>query len=192
MTEQEVSALFADITNHSAWASRLNPPEFAGELNECLETMAQTAFENGGTINHFLGDGLLVIYNAPVEQKDHVLRAVKTGLAIQEHILKLNEKREAQGKESIAVRVGINMGPAMAGTLGSKNRIEYTVVGDTINMAKRAEGECTPGKVAVTDDVVRRVGDAVEVESAGLHYVKGRETTGLMLYHVVRVKDGNG
>jgi class 3 adenylate cyclase/CHASE2 domain-containing sensor protein len=191
MAEQEVSALFADIVGHSNWASRLRPSDFAGELNECLEAMVQAVFENGGTINVFLGDGVLVLYNAPVEQDDHALRAIKTGIAIQEHISELNERRALQGREPIAVRVGINTGRAMAGTLGSKDRLEYTVIGDTIIMAKRTEGECEPGRVAITADVARRIGEAVEVEPIGLRSVKGREY-GLMLYHVVRIKEEGG
>ena|GEM_PF-3237690 len=188
MAEREVSVLFADIKDHSNWARHLHPSEFAEELNECLETMAQAAFENGGTINSFTGDGVLVIYNAPVRQDDHVLRAIKTGIAIQENTSKLNEERAKQDKPPIAVRVGINTGPAMAGTLGSKDRLEYTVIGDTINMAKRTEGECEPGQVAITDDVIREVGGAIQVESIGMRSVKGRES-GLMLYHVVKVKE---
>ena len=188
MVEQEVSALFCDIYQHSNWASELDPSVFAKELNECLEAMAEAASENSGTINLFLGDGLLVLYNAPIVQGDHAMKAIKTGIAIHEHISELNEKRAAQGKQSIAVRVGINTGRAMAGTLGSQDRLEYTVIGDTIIMAKRAETECEPGRVAVTDDVVREVGEKVEVEPIGLRSVKGRES-GLMLYHVVKVNE---
>ena len=187
MIEREVSALFVDITDHSKWARDLEPSQFAEELNQCLEAMAQAVFENGGTTNIFLGDGLLALYNAPVEQDDHAFRAIKTGIAIQENISKLNEKRSAQGEQPVAVRVGINTGTAMAGTLGSKERLEYTVVGDTINMASRTEGECEPGRVAITHDVLRRVGDIVQVEPIGTRPVKGRED-GLMLYHVVEIK----
>ena len=191
MTEREVSALFVDITDNSRWARDLKPSQFAEELNQYLEAMAQAVFKNGGIINVFLGDGLLALYNAPVEQSDHVLRAIKTGFAIQENISKLNEKRSSQGKRPVAVRVGINAGPAMAGTLGSKERLEYTVVGDTINMASRTEGECEPGRVAITRDVLRRVDDMVQVEPIGLRPVKGRED-GLMLYHVVGIKQEDG
>jgi len=186
MTEREVTALFADITDHSRWARHLKPAKFAEELNECLEAMAQAVFDNNGTINVFLGDGLLAIYNAPIEQKDHALRAIKTGIAIQDNIAELNEKRIVQDKMPIAVRVGINTGFAMAGTLGSKERLEYTVVGDTINMASRTEGKCEPGRVAITDDVLRKVDGMVQVESIGTQPVKGREE-GLILYHVVGI-----
>lgn len=188
MTERAVTALFVDITGNSKWARHLKPSQFAKELNECLEAMAQGVYENGGTINVFLGDGLLALYNAPVEQHDHALRAIRTGISIQENISKLNERRIAQDKQPLTVRVGINTGLAMAGTLGSKERLEYTVVGDTINMASRTEGECGPGRVAITDEVVREVGDAVQVESIGMRRVKGRED-GLMLYHVVEVRE---
>lgn len=188
MAEREVSALFADISDHSRWASHLQPSQFAEELNECLKAMAEAAFDNGGTINLFLGDGLLVLYNAPVDQDDHALRAIETGIAIQENISKLNEKRVQRGDQPIGVRVGINTGRAMAGTLGSEDRLEYTVIGDTINMAKRAEGECEIGRVAITDSVVSKVGEAIQVEPIGLRPVKGRET-GLMLYHVVKVEE---
>ena len=186
MAEQEVSALFSDICDHSIWASKLQPEIFARELNECLKAMSEAAFENGGTINAFLGDGLLVIYNAPVQQEDHALRAVKTGIAIQEHISKLNENRAQRGEQPISIRVGINTGRAMAGTLGSEDRLDYTVIGDTINMAKRTEGECEPGRVAVTEDVVNKLGEMIQVESIGVRPVKGRDT-GLVLYHVAKV-----
>jgi adenylate cyclase len=187
MSERTVSALFADIKDHSDWARDMPPPDFARELNECLEAMAQAVFEEGGTINVFLGDGILALYNAPVEQDDHALRAIRTGISIQKHVSELNESRVMRGKPTIAVRVGINTGLAMAGTLGSEDRLEYTVVGDSINMAKRTEGECEPGHVAITDDVLREVGAAVQVEPIGLRSVKGRKD-GLMLYHVVEVK----
>lgn len=186
MTEREVTALFVDITNNSRWARYLEPPQFAKELNECLEAMAHGVYDNGGTINIFLGDGLLALYNAPVRQNNHVLRAIETGISIQENITELNERRAAQDKQPVAVRVGINTGLAMAGTLGSKERLEYTVVGDTINMASRTEGECEPGRVAITEEVLEKVKDVVQVESLGLRPVKGRED-GLMLYHVVKV-----
>jgi adenylate cyclase len=188
MSEREVSVLFADISDHSRLARDLDPSEFAEELNKCLETMSKAVSENEGIINCFLGDGFLALYNAPIQQDDHAFRAVKTGLAIQENISKLNEKRKIRGKKPVAVRVGINTGRAMAGTLGSADRLEYTVVGDTVNMAKRTEGECEPGKVAITDSVLRKIGDDFYVKTIGLRHVKGRES-GLMLYHVICVKD---
>ena len=186
MAEREVSALFVDIIENSRWARHLEPSQFAKELNECLEAMAQAVFDNAGTINIFLGDGLLALYNAPVEQPDHALRAINTGLAIQENISKLNQRRAAQGKQPVSVRVGINTGLAMAGTLGSKERLEYTVVGDTINMASRTEGECEPGRVAITDGVLHKAGGMVQVEFIGVRSVKGRED-GLALYHVLGI-----
>jgi len=187
VAEQDVSVLFADISDHSSLARDLLPVEFAKELNECLKVIAQAVSGNGGTINRFLGDGLLASYNAPITQSDHVLRAVKTGIAIQENISELNKKRASQSKKPVAVRVGINTGSAMVGTFGSKDRFEYAIVGDAINMAKRAEGECEPGRVAITDDVICNVGRAVQTEILGLRSVKGREQ-GLMLHHVIGIK----
>jgi adenylate cyclase len=173
LTEREVSILFVDMSDHSNWVTQIPIKQLADELNEFMDSMVQAVLEHGGTVSRFMGDGLMALYNAPVDQSDHALRAIKSGLSMQKRIKELNDRRMMESKQPIYVRIGINTGLAMAGALGGKDRFEYTVIGHSVNMAKRAEEQCEPGKVAVTDKVISKLNGAVKSKYVGKQTVKG-------------------
>ena len=114
-------------------------------LNDFYTLMIETTFKHDGTLDKFLGDAVMAVFGAPIAHPDHSARAIRTALAMQEGIDGLNERRLRDGKEPIAVGIGVSAGEAVAGTVGTEDRMEYTVIGDSVNLAARLESNAKPG-----------------------------------------------
>jgi len=109
-------------------------------LQEYLTNMTEVVFKHGGTVDKFVGDAIMALYNAPFDQPDHAVRAVQTALEFQERVKALSHRWEAKCGSPLKNGVGINTGEAVVGILGSAQRLEYTAIGDTVNLASRLEG----------------------------------------------------
>jgi adenylate cyclase len=131
---REVTVLFADIRNFTAFAERHQPEAVVDILNEYLELMVHVLFEYQSTLDKFLGDGLLALFGTPLEQVDHARRAVQAALDIQRATTALNAVRRRRGQLTLHLGIGINSGEAIVGNIGSEKRMEYTVVGDMVNV----------------------------------------------------------
>lgn len=138
-TEREITILFTYIAGFSSLAEDLTAEQTASLLNAHFELLANCIEAEGGTVDKFIGDGLMAFWGAPEVVEDHAARALRAGAAIQEAIIADNFQRTSNDRQPISVRVGIHTGPAIVGNIGSKNRINYTVVGDTVNVASRLE-----------------------------------------------------
>lgn len=134
-----VSVLFCDIRGFTARSERSSPAEIVALLNAYLPVVVNAAQQHDGTVNKFGGDSTLVIYGAPNRVAESAYQAVQTAVAIQHGLAALNERLAAQGEEPIRIGVGINTGVALAGAVGTPQRQEYTVIGDTVNLASRIE-----------------------------------------------------
>jgi len=117
----------------------MQPEEVLGILNEYLTAMTDIVFENGGTLDKFIGDAVMAVFGSPLYDKEHAIRAVRTGWQMQKKLDELNEKWAQEGKKTLKIGVGVNSGSVVAGNMGSMRRMEYTVIGDTVNLASRLE-----------------------------------------------------
>lgn len=171
----EVTVLFTDIVGFSTLAERLDAGAAAALLNEHFELLAACVHETEGTVDKFLGDGMMAFWGAPVPQPDHAARAVRTALLIRERL-----RATGGAPLQLRLRIGVHTGPALVGNIGARHRLNYTLVGDTVNVAQRLE---QLGKVvAPASDIVvllsgataAGAGDGQPLESLGPHRVRGR------------------
>ena len=134
-----VTVLFSDLRGFTSISERLEPEQVAAMLGEYLTEMTEIVFKHGGTVDKYIGDSVMALYNVPFEDPEHAIKAVRTGLAFQERTLAAAARWEAKYGVTIRNGVGINTGEAIVGTLGSQQRLEYTAIGDTVNLAARLE-----------------------------------------------------
>lgn len=137
--KREVTIMFADIRGFTAYSENRDPEEVISRLNEYLTVMTRSILAHGGTLDKYLGDGLMAFFGAPVPMPDHAGEAVKTAIEIEEKIAELNEKWAKKGGEPLLIAIGINSGQVVVGNVGSKERMDYTVIGEDVNLASRME-----------------------------------------------------
>lgn len=161
--QMEITVLFGDIRGFGSISENLPPSEVIEVLNEYLDSMEKQVFEHGGTLDKYTGDGIMVLFGAPLEQPDHAERAVHTALAMQRAAVEVSRRRgDVQQEEQIGI--GIATGPAVVGHVGSQRRLDYTAIGDTVNLASRLEGIAPPGTVLVNQATCDAVKDIALVE----------------------------
>ena len=135
-----MTVLFSDIRGFTSMSEKMQPEEVVTFLREYLTVMTEAVFKHGGTVDKYIGDAIMALYNVPFEAPDHALRAVRTALEFQERLQPLAERFTAKHGGTLACGVGIHTGDAVVGTIGSEQRLEYTAIGDTINLGSRLEG----------------------------------------------------
>lgn len=173
-TRRELSVLFADIRNFTRFAEMFQPEEVVDVLNQYLDLMVGSLFAYQGTLDKFLGDGLLAFFGAPLHQPDHARRAVLAALDIQRAIDELNKRRRQQGTITLDIGIGINSGEAIVGNIGSEKRMEYTVIGDMVNVAQHLQSRAEPGEVLISAATLPHVASQVMVHHTVEERVKGR------------------
>ena len=135
-----VSMLFADIRDFTRLSEQYDPDVMVRILNDYFSAMVEVAQDHGGTVNKFGGDSTLVIFGAPIHHADHASRAVESALWMRRRLTQLNTERLTRGEVPIRMGIGINTGEVVAGTVGSSDRMEYTVIGDAVNLSARVQG----------------------------------------------------
>jgi adenylate cyclase len=146
---KELTILFADIAGFTKWSSDKDPPVVHGFLTDYLENMAGILFEHGGTVDKFMGDGLLAFFGDPLKQDDHAQRCLRAAIAMQKRVAELREKWGGKIGIDLKIRIGVNSGRVIVGNLGTKTRIEYTVIGASVNLAQRMEGSAPVGGILI-------------------------------------------
>lgn len=136
----EVTVLFSDLRDFTALAERLDTSTIVTLLNDYFEHMVSVVFEHGGTLDKYIGDGLMVYFGAPVAQDDHGARAVRCAMAMRQSLIKYNAARSSQ--PLLRMGIGIHSGTAVVGSIGASHRREYTAIGDTVNLAARIQELC--------------------------------------------------
>lgn len=139
-TRRRMTVLFSDIRGFTSMSEKMQPEEVVTFLREYLTVMTEAVFNQGGTVDKYIGDAIMALYNVPFEAPDHALRAVRTALEFQRRLQPLAERFAARHGGTLACGVGIHTGDAVVGTIGSEQRLEYTAIGDTINLGSRLEG----------------------------------------------------
>jgi len=173
--ELEVTVLFSDIRGFSTMAERLSAREIAEIVGRHLGAMAEVVTEHGGTIDKFQGDAVMVIFGAPDPLPDHAERALRCAIAMQRRQAELNAQGWGDADvDDLQVGIGVNTGLVIAGAVGGGGRLEYTVVGDAVNVASRLQSEAGGGEIIASASTVRAA-DGIECEPVGLRQVKGRE-----------------
>jgi adenylate cyclase len=138
--KKELSVLFSDIRGFTTLAEEMEPETLVNLLNEYLTDMTNVVFEFDGLLDKYIGDAVMAVFGAPLEQTDHPMRACRTALKMLERLSKMQQKWEAEGTPRLDIGIGINTGPMVVGNMGSERRFDYTVMGDSVNLASRLEG----------------------------------------------------
>jgi class 3 adenylate cyclase len=170
-----VTVLFADVANYTSMAEKLDPEEVHQIMDGCFKILMDEIHKYEGTINQFTGDGVMALFGAPVAHKDHAQRACYAALSIQKAIGDYGEKVSKDTGVEFNMRIGLNSGPVIVGSIGDDLRMDYTAVGDTTNLASRMEGAAKPGSTLVSLNTHRLVRDFFEFQSLGKLEVKGKE-----------------
>jgi adenylate cyclase len=137
---KELSVLFSDIRGFTTIAEGMSPEELVHLLNEYLTVMTDIVFKYDGTLDKYIGDAIMAVYGAPLDLPDHASRACRSALEMMRELKKLNEKWVAENKKPVDIGIGINTGPMMVGNMGSDQRFDFTVMGDSVNLGSRLEG----------------------------------------------------
>jgi adenylate cyclase len=172
-----VAVLFSDIRDFTTLSERSEAEEVVKMLNEYFSHMLEPIFQFEGMLDKFIGDAIMAVFGVPLTGEDDAERAVRAALAMRRELKKYNETRVAQGLPPIQNGIGITKGDAVSGNIGSEQRMEYTVIGDTVNIASRLEGltKNYEHKILVNEDVYLEIKDLIPCVDLGFAHVKGKE-----------------
>jgi class 3 adenylate cyclase len=173
-TRQTVTILFANFRGYTALAETLPPDRLIGVLNGHLSVAVRSILRQQGMIDRFMGDAVMAIFNAPLPQTDHALRAVQAAAALQDALGEMH--RHLTPALRLPCSIGINTGEAVVGNIGAVEIVNYTAIGDVVNVAQSIEEVAGDGQIAFTDSTYRRVSDFVECEPIGPQTVRGRSS----------------
>lgn len=184
---RHIAVLFVDIRGFTTMSESLKPEEVVEILNEYLGLTTQAIFDNGGTLDKFVGDATMAVFNAPFDLDDYIFRAVATAWDMRAGADRIAEKfRERYGK-SVSFGIGINCGNAVVGNIGCDFRMDYTAIGDTVNTAARLESNAKPGQILISKEVYEAVKDRVAVTPIGEIPLKGK-SNGVFVYQIDSVR----
>jgi adenylate cyclase len=171
---KEVSVLFADIVGFTSMSEKMSPAAVALILNDYLSRMTDVIFKFEGTLDKYIGDAIMAVFGAPLEMPDHAARAIGAALEMRERLREFNDERKDGPK--IRIRIGINSGNVVATEIGSINKKEYTVLGDTVNTAARLESSvASPDGIVIGENTYAAVKGLFSCEALGLRDLKGKE-----------------
>ena len=151
--EREVTILFSDIRGFTSMSENMSPENVVSTLNEYFSDMIDIVFKYNGTLDKIIGDELMIVYGAPISAKDDTQRAVTTAVEMQKQITRLNNKRKKRNDMPISAGIGINRGIVVSGNIGSRDMMDYTVIGDTVNLGARLCSAAGSGEILVSSTV---------------------------------------
>jgi class 3 adenylate cyclase/pimeloyl-ACP methyl ester carboxylesterase len=169
-----VTVLFVDVSGFTALSEKLDPEDVHGLMDRAFELMLGEVHRYEGTVNQFLGDGLMALFGAPIAHEDHSARAVHAALSIQRVLGAYRDELLAKRGIEFRARMGLNSGAVVVGKIGDNLRMDYTAVGDTTNLAARLLALAEPGQILVSEDIVKAVGPYFALQPLGEVSVKGK------------------
>ncbi len=173
VADEVVTVLFCDIVGFTSMSERLGPGEVAGLLNTFFDRMTRTIFGAKGSVNKYIGDAIMAIFGAPIPSDNHPELAVRAALRMQQEVTAIHDTVPPDRR--FRVRIGINTGRVVVGNIGSTQRMEFTVLGDAVNVAQRLESICEPGKVYVGEETYLKTRDLCRYRDLGEVSLKGKQ-----------------
>jgi adenylate cyclase len=174
---KSVTILFADLVGFTSWSEKMEAADLARVLNRFFTLASDAIFSQDGTIDKFVGDAVMAFFGAPIDQPDHPARAAAAALKVREEVAEWNRERVPQGQFPLEVRIALNTGETIVGEIGSERRVEYTVVGNAVNVAARMEEfVAMPGDIVIGPLTYEAIKDAYRVAQLGFFALKGVST----------------
>jgi class 3 adenylate cyclase/ABC-type nitrate/sulfonate/bicarbonate transport system substrate-binding protein len=184
-----LTVFFSDLQNFSSHSETLAPDDLLVQISTYLEEVSSAISEEGGTVDKFIGDGVMAFWNAPVERPDHVLRACAAAVRAVRRMARVNDAWEAEGRPRINVRIGLNCANVLVGNVGSSNRLSYTALGDGVNVAARLEGinKLFGTTICISDSIYDQAKADILARPIKPVQVKGRKTE-FMIYELLALR----
>ncbi len=181
---RETTVLFSDIRGFTSMSESRDAQEIVDMLNEYFEQMVEIVYRYEGTLDKFVGDEIMALYGAPVTHDDDAIRAVRTALDMLDVLERWNQERTARGQVPVQIGIGINSGDVVAGYLGSSKALEYTVIGDSVNVGARLCSAAKPGQILVSEDTEKLLQNLFDLQEQPPMALKGKSKP-LRIYAVV-------
>ena len=184
-----LTVFFSDLENFSSHSEALAPADLLAQISTYLEEVSDAIAEEGGTVDKFIGDGVMAFWNAPVERPDHVLRACAGAVRAARRMERVNDIWQAEGRPRIRVRIGLNCANVLVGNVGSAARLSYTALGDGVNVAARLEGinKVFGTTICISDSIYDQVRTEILARPLKRVQVKGRKTA-FMIYELLALR----
>lgn len=184
-TKRPVVVFFSDIRGFTPMSEEMLPDDIAHLLTEYFTEMVEVVFKHGGTLDKFMGDAIMALWGAPIAHEDDPDRAMRVALEMLTVLDQLNAKWEGEGRRRVQIGIGVNFGEVFAGNIGSEQRLEYTVIGDAVNIAKRLCDKAGPGDILVSDDFRQALKSPPPLEALETMPLKGKARA-VQIYRVKR------
>ena len=183
---RDIAVLFVDIRGFTTMSEALEPEQVVEILNEYLSLTTKSIFDNSGTLDKFVGDATMAVFNSPFDLEDYEYKAVCAAMDIVKGGEAIEDKFMKRFGRSVGFGVGVNVGPAVVGNVGCEFRMDFTAIGDTVNTAARLEANAKKGQVLISDVLYERLKDRLEVSEVGEIPLKGK-TKGVFVYEVKKI-----
>jgi adenylate cyclase len=181
-TELTATIVFTDIIAFTQLAEKIPPRETNMILNQYFSMVTDIIFRHDGTLDKYIGDGLMAVFGAPMERQDDAERAILAAKEMREKLAAMMAKKESHTRK-FDIRIGINTGRVVAGNIGSPRRMDYTVIGDPVNIASRLESIAEPNQILIGEETYETIKDRFEIRKIGPQKVKGKSAE-IMVYEV--------
>jgi len=180
---KEVSVLFADIRGFTSMSEKMKPHDVVAMLNKYLGALTEIVFQNKGTVDKYMGDCIMAIFGAPIEDKDHALNAARAAVKMRDKISSMQKN----SKKKVMMGIGINSGEAVIGNMGSTERVDYTAIGDTVNTSSRLCSKAKGGQILISEETYNKIRGKIKARNMGEILVKGKVKP-IRIYNVIDVE----
>lgn len=172
--QPSITVMYADIRGFTTMSEQMDAREIVDMLNEFFTAMSGVILECDGTLDKFIGDCIMALFGTPVQSENAARDGLKAAIRMQEEMKRLNERRAERGKPPFQIGIGLHCGPAVVGNIGSADRVQYTAIGDTVNVAARLVSKAAAGQIIVSEDIRAGIPDFADFTALGEVELKGR------------------